>query len=282
MVAGSNLSSLVSEAVRSVYERDGIVVLRNAFDDAWVECMREAFEKAMAAPGPHSENYAAADGGGRFFADVEIALRLPEFDRFIRKSPAAEIAGRIMASSEIRYFDDHLLMKEPGTTKTSPWHQDQPYWAVSGRQVCTVWLPLDHIAENVSVEFVRGSHRWEAFNPLHFGDDSPYEGTGLPPMPDIDAEREQYDIVGFAMEPGDCLVFHAMIVHGAPGNFGASRRRAIATRWAGDDARYCVRPGEISIPVDLPAGLTDGDVLAHERFPVVWSAPRRAIADGKD
>ena len=34
-------------------------------------------------------------------------------------------------------------------------------------------------------------------------------------MPDIDADRSAYDIVGYDMELGDCLVFQAMIVHGA-------------------------------------------------------------------
>ena len=262
----------VFDSARTTYERDGVVLLQGAFEENWVELLRDAFERALAEPGPHSEDYSANDGQGHFFADIEIALRLPEFDRFMRESPAAEIAARIMGSSTVRYFDDHMLIKEPGTAKRSPWHQDQPYWAVSGRQVCSVWLPLDRVSEDVAVEFVRGSHRWKAFNPRHFADDSQYGGTGLPPLPEIDAGREKYDIARFAMEPGDCVVFHAMIVHGAPGNTTSSRRRALSIRWTGDDARYCVRPGETSIPTEPPAGLSDGDVLEGERFPLVWSA----------
>ena len=272
-VATPALSSLIPESARSTYERDGVVPVRHVFDGSWVDFMREAVERAMVEPGPFAEEFDSDDGQGRFFIDVELALRLPPFERFVRESPAAELAAHVMGASRINYFDDHLLVKEPGTASRSPWHQDQPYWAVSGRQVCSVWLPLDPVPEDLSVEFVRGSHRWEAFTPLRFRDDAPYEGTGLPPVPDIEAHREHYDIARFSLEPGDCLVFQAMIVHGAPGNSGTHRRRALSVRWAGDDARYCVRPGEGSVPTENP-GLADGDVLDCERFPVVWSARR--------
>ena len=271
MTDAPNPAHLITPSVRSTYERDGVVAVPRAFDAQWVAFLRDAIEHAMREPGPHAVNY-SEDGSGHFFGDVEVALRLPEFERFARGSPAPGIAARITGSSRLNYFDDHILVKEPGTAKRSPWHQDQPYWAVSGRQVCSLWVPVDPIPEEVAVEFVRGSHRWEAFSPYHFEDLRPYEGTGLPPMPNIEAERERHDIVRFAMEPGDCLVFQAMIVHGAPGNLGRARRRALSVRFAGDDARFCIRPGEISVPTELPADLAHGDVLGGERFPLVWSA----------
>ena len=269
MTVPTSPPSPITEATRATYERDGVVAVRDVFDEGWLELLREAADDAMAAPGPFAEDFDGGDGRGRFFIDVELALRLPEFGRFMRESPAAEIAARMMGASKVNYFDDHLPVKERGTAIRSPWHQDQPYWAVSGRQVCSLWVPLDPVPEDVSVEFVRGSHRWEAFSPLHFRDNAPYRDTDLPPVPDIEAHREQYDVARFALEPGDCLVFQAMIVHGASGNTGAHRRRALSIRWAGDDARYCVRPGEGSVPTENP-GLADGDVLDCERFPVVW------------
>ena len=162
-------------------------------------------------------------------------------------------------------------MKEPGTAARTPWHQDQPYWAVSGRQVCSLWLPLDPVPREVSVEVVCRSHRWPEYNPAHFSDGSAYADTGLASLPDIEAERAKHRIVGFAMEPGDVLAFQAMIVHGAPGNMGRFRRRALSTRWAGEDARYCVRRGEVAIPTSDP-GLKHGDRLDSNRFPLIWSA----------
>jgi ectoine hydroxylase-related dioxygenase (phytanoyl-CoA dioxygenase family) len=257
---------------REEYEREGVSCLRSIFPLEWLSFLADAIEEAMAAPGPHAEEYTKERGAGRFFGDLELAERLPSFRRFARESPAAEIAGRIMGAREARFFYDQLLVKEPGTRERTPWHQDQPYWAVAGRQVCSLWLPLDPVTDEVAVEYVRGSHLWPEFSPYHFKDGTLYAGTGLPPLPDIDRERERYRIARFPMEPGDVLVFQAMIVHGSPGNESRNRRRALATRWTGDDARYLRRRGEVAIPTKDP-GLADGAPLEGERFPLVWSAP---------
>ena len=261
----------MSPAERESYERDGVVCLRGLFSADWLEFLAAAIEDAMAHPGPHAEEYTPKGGAGRFFGDLELFHRLPAFRRFALESPAARIAGEAMGATRVNFFYDQLLVKEPGTAERTPWHQDQPYWAVSGRQVCSVWLALDPVPEDVGVEYVCGSHAWPEFSPYHFADGTPYAGTGLPALPDIEKERSKHRIARFAMAPGDCLVFQAMIVHGAPGNRGAGRRRALSTRWAGDDARYCRRRGEVAIPTSDP-GLAHGDRLDSERFPLVWSA----------
>lgn len=261
----------LSPEILQTYETEGVVCLRQAFDENWIDHLKSWVEIAIQSPGPHAEEYESPDGGGRFFGDLDIARRHEGFREFVQNSPAAEIAGRVMQSRKVNFFYDQLLVKEPGTSAATPWHQDQPYWAVSGRQVCSVWFPLDPVVEDVCVEYVAGSHNWQAFNPQHFSDGSQYEGTGLPPLPDISAKRERYDIRRWALEPGDCLVFQAMIVHGAPGNNSTHRRRALATRWTGDDARYCLHAGETAIPTRDP-GLKDGDSMDCEDFPVVWQA----------
>ena len=265
------LATHINKEHRDQYERDGVVHVRSVFSPEWLAFLSDAVEEAIASPGPHAEDYVARGGSGRFFGDIELSLRLPKFMRFVLESPAAEIAGRIMGASRVNFFYDQLLIKETGTSERTPWHQDQPYWAISGYQVCSVWLPLDPVPEEVSVEYVCGSHLWPAFSPYHFANGTPYAGTGLPPLPDIEANRDKYRLSRFALQPGDCLVFQAMIVHGAPGNAGQHRRRALSTRWAGDDARYCPRPGEIAIPTEDP-GLAHGERLDSERFPLVWTA----------
>ncbi len=256
---------------REAYERDGVVCLEAIFPLEWIDFLSGAVEEAMRTPGRNAEEYTPRGGTGRFFGDLELFDRLEGFRRFALESPAAEIAGRIMGATRVNFFYDQLLVKEPGTQERTPWHQDQPYWAVSGYQVASVWLPLDPVPRSAAVEYVRGSHRWPEFSPYHFSDGTPYRETGLQPLPDIEAERDRHGIVRFAMEPGDCLVFQAMIVHGAPGNPTPRRRRALATRWTGDDARFRRRAGEVAIPTEDP-GLEHGAPLTCERFPLVWQA----------
>jgi ectoine hydroxylase-related dioxygenase (phytanoyl-CoA dioxygenase family) len=261
---------LISDSDRASYERDGVVCIRGAVDRWWLDFLAGAVEEAMALPGPHAEEYTPKGGAGRFFGDLEMAERLPKFRRFVLESPAARVAAEVMGASRVNFLYDQLLVKEPETAERTPWHQDQPYWAVSGYQVCSVWIALDPVPEEVSVEYVAGSHRWPEYSPYHFADGTPYADRGLPPLPDIDAKRDAYRILRFAMAPGDCLVFQAMIVHGAPGNSGRNRRRAVSVRYTGDDARYCRRRGEVAIPTSDP-GLAHGALLDCARFPVAWT-----------
>jgi len=254
----------------AAYDRDGVVHLPGLFDPVWTRLMADAVDAAIAAPGPHGEDYVAPGGGGRFFGDLDLWRRHAPFRHFVLDSPAGEIAATIMGSSTATFFYDQLLVKEPGTAERTPWHQDQPYWAVDGRQVCSLWVPFDPVPAETSVEFVAGSHRWDRFNPRHFRDGSPYAGTGLPPLPDIEAERARHDIRRFELVPGDCLAFQAMIVHSAPGNASTRhRRRALATRWLGDDARFAIRAGEVAIPTSDP-GLAPGARYAGPFYPQVW------------
>ena len=65
-----------------------------------------------------------------------------------------------------------------------------------------------------------------------------------------------------ARAPGDAVVFHGRLVHGAGGNASAGRRRrTLALRFAGEDARW--REGEAAFVIaDYRAG-EDSLVLQH-------------------
>jgi ectoine hydroxylase-related dioxygenase (phytanoyl-CoA dioxygenase family) len=255
------------------FHEHGVVKLAGIMPLDWIEFLKPAVDEAMADPGPFAEEYAKGDG--RFFGDLDVSRRFDRFRRFVHESPAAEIMAAMLESKKINFFYDQLLVKEPGTSERTPWHQDQPYWAVRGRQVASIWLPLDPVGRDSAVQYVRGSHLWPEHNPHHFIDDSPYQGSGLPELPDIDAASDEHELLSWDLEPGDCIVFHAMIVHGAPGNRSTRhRRRAWATRWTGDDACYAGRAGEIGYPPFDP-GLKDGDPMDSDYFPVIWHKQRR-------
>ena len=154
------------------------------------------------------------------------------------------------------------------------WHNDQPYWPIRGWQVLSIWIALDSTtAETGRVEFIRGSHKWDRwFQPEVFGKTAainPYErNPDFEDIPDIEADRDSYDIISWDLEPGDVYVFHAMTVHGAGGNnSGTRRRRGYTVRYTGDDVIYDVRKG-LSQPL-LCDELDPGDPLDSTRYPVV-------------
>jgi len=268
------LARPIAQAEIDAYQKDGVVCLRGVFSPEWVEKMRAGFELAKQERGPLAQCYKEKGDAGEFFFDVDVWSRLAPFRDFVLESPAGEIAATLMKSSFARLFYDQVFIKEPGEVAPTPWHQDQPYWQVDGKQVCTVWMPLDVVPKETVVEFVAGSHRIETmFSPIAFSEgNAPYD-TSMPPVPDIEGHREDYDLVGWDVEPGDCLVFQAMILHGAHGGSHiARRRRALATRWVGDDARFVVRANKTNIPT-FESGLKPGDPIAGPMFPEAW--PRR-------
>jgi ectoine hydroxylase-related dioxygenase (phytanoyl-CoA dioxygenase family) len=217
----------------------------------------------------------------RLFTDRYLWREHPLIRSFVFESGVAGLAGELMRASSARFYFDQLLVKQPNTAEPTPWHQDIPYWPFLGRQICSVWVALTEatVAES-SLEFVRGSQRWNKyFAPVAFGTKAAWAAEFRGERcPDIDAARDQYDIVGFDVEVGDALVFSAWTLHGAPGNVGAKRRVALSTRWLGDDATWAPHPGCDPTVKQGDVSIAPGDYPADDdRFPEAWSANGGAV-----
>lgn len=274
MIATDTLprTAAIADADIAAYDADGAVVLRGVFAPAWIETLRAGVERNLREPSPLAKRYTPDGRPGMFFGDYCSWRRIPEYEDFLRRSPAGAVAGALMRSRKVNLFHEHVLVKEPGTTEPTPWHHDQPYWTVDGTQVMSLWIPLDPVTRDVCVEYVAGSHRWGIwYTPTRFADSRahPAKDPNFVPIPDIDGDRGKYRLLGWDLEPGDCIAFHALTLHGAPGNRGRHRRRAFATRWTGDDARFVLRDGFMSPPppADAPP---PGGAMDSDAFPVVW------------
>ncbi|MGI9483423.1 MAG: phytanoyl-CoA dioxygenase family protein [Hyphomicrobiales bacterium] len=254
------------------YASDGVVFLEGVFSD-WVDLLRAGIEKLMADPSPRERSYTPDDGTARFFQDLVNWQRIPEFNDFVFNSPAAEIAAGLMGSDTARFFHDHVLVKEPGTSIVTPWHQDQPYYCTAGEKSASFWIPLDEVPQETALQCVAGSHLWgKIHRPKRFDGSDLYESDTSEEMPDIDANKEDYNIVSWAMKPGDAVVFDFRIVHGAAANTGQlQRRRAFSARWVGDDAVFVDRKGRGSPPFNHLT-LKTGEPLDGPDFPLVYNS----------
>ena len=253
------------------FNRDGAVVLRGLFKD-WIEPLRTGVERNMREPGPFHRDYTPEGGGGRFFGDYCNWNRIPEYRAFVYDSPAPRAAKALMGAAEVRFFHEHLLVKEPGADVPTPWHHDQPYYCVEAPKSVSLWLPLDPVPRATCLELVAGSHKWgRLFRPRRFsGIAYDHKSDRLEEMPDISAHRDDYRILGWDLEPGDAIAFDFLEVHGAPGNLSAARRRAFSSRWFGEEAVYADRGGETSPPFPQLIGkLQAGDALPADDFPVI-------------
>jgi ectoine hydroxylase-related dioxygenase (phytanoyl-CoA dioxygenase family) len=270
----------ITEATICAFEQDGAILLRQVYGEKWIRLIEAGIERDLEDPGPYGRVQSGPDDPGRFFTDYYMWRRIPELRRFALEGPGGAIAARLTRSWQINYFYDGLFVKEGGTAKPTLWHQDQPYYNVDGTRLVIMWIPVDPVPRETSLQLVRGSHRWGRwFVPKFVKDDRTLAGADnrYEPVPDIDGERDRYDIISWDVEPGDCIAFHPMMLHGAPGNDRLTqRRRAISTTWLGDDAVYGERQAEVEPRIEGHR-FTPGDRLTVESvFPRVW--PRGDMA----
>jgi ectoine hydroxylase-related dioxygenase (phytanoyl-CoA dioxygenase family) len=256
----------------AAFERDGAVALKGYFAD-WVEVLRAGIARNMAEPSADVKIYKGRAGGGRFFGDYCNWDRIPEYKDFIFNSPAAEIGRQLMGTKTARLFHEHVLVKEASAGVATPWHQDQPYYCVDGNDTVSIWIPLDHLPRDRTLEFVGGSHKWgKYFRPERFDKTPLNENDGLEEVPDINGNRDSFNVIGWALEPGDAVAFNYKTLHGAPANNSASeQRRAFSLRLLGDDARFARREGVKTSPPFRGVTLAHGAVMNSPEFPVLIS-----------
>ncbi|GAA3662677.1 phytanoyl-CoA dioxygenase family protein [Acetobacter lovaniensis] len=262
---------ILDEMTVRTFQAEGVTIVRGAFTD-WIEPLRAGLAATMAAPSPLERSY-HPEGSAPFFQDLCNWQRIRQFRDFVEKSSAAQIAAQLMESQEVRFFHDHELVKEPGTTLVTPWHQDSPYYCVTGDKTLSLWIPLDPVSKAQCLECVAGSHLWGVTHrPRRFDGSRLYENDTMPEMPDIDTDRDAYAIRSWDMAPGDAIAFDFRMIHGAPATTDSTqRRRVFSARWVGDNARFADRAGKGSPPFSHVV-LKEGDLLDGPDFPLIYKA----------
>ncbi|WP_445633065.1 Phytanoyl-CoA dioxygenase [Nostoc sp. DSM 114161] len=211
------------------FERDGVICVKNAVDDIWVERMRTAVDKNISIPGP-LEDKNAPRPEGRVEHASSLWLVDADFRALVFESPLARLAAQVLKTEKLNFLADGFFVKKPKVNSRVGWHNDLPYWPIQGWQCCKIWLPLDPANEkNGRLEYIKGSHRWgkelrEGSNPSWF------------------VEPEAYELLSWNMEPGDCLIHHFLTIHHSVTNISSRQRRAVVTNWTGDDVTYYQRP----------------------------------------
>ncbi len=285
---------LFDAAEREAFKRDGAVRLRGATSPACVDQLRRGMERNICEPGPFFRRLSEPGQPGDFLIDMWSRERIPEFQAYIETSGVAEIAATALGEPQARLLQDTWFAKRAGTIERTPWHHDTVIFG----PFLSIWVALDPIPKAASLEFIRGSHLWNRyFMPqsyfasesgaamlreteryyLDYHRSAPKTGTEsgvsrFEPIPDIEAERGRYDIISWDMEAGDCIVFDALTLHGAPGNPSAEDARRFVTRWVGSSAVLAPH-GENTIGVlrqqgfEVPFGV--GEPVHGRLFPLL-------------
>jgi ectoine hydroxylase-related dioxygenase (phytanoyl-CoA dioxygenase family) len=264
-------SSIIADDLVAQFQRDGATCVRQLFRPDELAELCAGIDLNLAAPSPRAKVASSASDPGYFIEDFCNWQDNPHYRHFIVESPLAQVAARLMQSKTARLYHDHMLTKEPGTRQATPWHQDQPYYNIEGRQNISFWIPVDPVSRAATLEFVAGSHLGPWLMPRSFMDSQAkwFPEGSLADLPNVEANRAAFPILGWDLQPGDLVCFHMLTLHAAGGT--DTRRRVFSVRFLGDDITHAPRRWKTS--PDFP-GLIDelpaGSPMNHSLFPVIW------------
>lgn len=211
--------------------------------------------------------------------DASLAVEMGWNERIDRYwelvQPLAPIAGRLMNSRSVRFYNDHLFLKNAGKSEPTVWHQDLPFWPFSGNQITAAWIALSPVPSGGSeLHYLKGSHRTgvchrPATQAMKLPDHPDFLALAL--CPDYFDQADRSELCSWAMEPGDVLWHDARTIHGARANpADYPRRTGLTVRFLGDDVRWDIQP-YMHAPLK-GAGLSRGQsIVESSDFPLLWS-----------
>lgn len=220
----------------SQFHGQGYLSLPPLVDDGELAQLRDIFDRLLAPP----------DGGGKgVFYDLtgddpdagltkESVPQLlhpchhaPELSRGGAWSAALDIAEQLLDLGHHHRDDlivrDHAIVKPPGSTGTTPWHQDEAYWEEDlSYQELSVWIALQPTTAKMGcMQFIPESHKGQVLSHHSWNND--------PNIIALEVDDGQVDTargVPCPLPAGGATVHHARLLHYTTGNASTEPRRA--------------------------------------------------------
>jgi ectoine hydroxylase-related dioxygenase (phytanoyl-CoA dioxygenase family) len=253
------------------FARNGAVVVRGALSAEEIARLTRGIDQNLAAPSSRAKVASDPNDPGQFIEDFCNWQDNADYRATLFDTALPALAAQLMGAEKVRLYHDHMLTKTAATRQKTPWHQDQPYYNIEGRQTVSFWIPVDPIPREATLEFIAGSHLGPWLMPRSFRDSQAkwFPEGSLSDLPDIEKDRAAYPILGWALQPGDLVAFNMLTLHAAGGS--QSPRRVFSARYVGDDVTHAPRPWTTSPEFpDLAEVLPAGAPLDHPLFPVVF------------
>ena len=147
---------LVSEEQIQVFERDGAIRLEGLVGEDWLAKLRAAAGEAM--------DMAPNDPGMYYFKRIRLWRKITTFGSLCTESHLPAVAAQLLRTEKINLLYDQLFVKDASMVERTTWHNDQPYWPVRGDGALSFWIAIEDLDATMgTLEFIRASHRWEAW-----------------------------------------------------------------------------------------------------------------------
>lgn len=233
-ICATSIKTMNSDQYKQDFADQGFFIVRQGFSDQDVQEMRARLEDIVAGRFAREGRRFQADTNSGRYEDVdkvETGYRGPnvayrkiadlEYDEVFLTKLQSDWIRRICSEflGPVNSIMRVTMMDKPARGGTPlPWHQDVSlHWPTSVQPELALWFCLDPAtAATGTLEVISGSHRHGVIGRGHI-------------LPDeLESEYAPADrVVTVETEPGDCLFFHAALLHRSGVNVSDAPRRAI-------------------------------------------------------
>ncbi len=253
----------VSDAQVAFFRDNGYVRFDDVLSAEELEIVRRGMDRACAERKGLVRDLAAGEDGGRdrILQMLNLWEHYPEVRACIFGGRLARMAQRLTGSPSIYLYHDQALVKKPGPSAPTPWHQDQPYWPAKEPGMLSCWLALDDVSvARGCMQFIPGSHRWGEFPPISF--------TGGPALKDYldDEKKARWTPVPVELRAGSCTFHHGLTFHYTNANTTGHVRRALVAIFIPEGVTYAAEE-KMDTPFSDTITSRKGEPLRGRRFP---------------
>jgi hypothetical protein len=217
IMAQTSVSGLTSQQVEQ-YDNDGYTLYQHpVFAPEKFARLKQIFEENLALYGE--------DG---------LDIIHTKDDRLLEFLLSKEVLDLIepVIGPNIGLWSSHFISKPAGVGKATPWHEDSAYWnglisTMDG--ICTVWLAIDVVDKgNGAMKVIPGTHKSVGGFSAYEAVDDAENIFGTQIKPELIKEE---DAVYFELQPNECSLHEARIIHGAEANTSERRRAGYTMRY---------------------------------------------------
>ena len=245
---------MAAASLRDAFLNSGIVHVRNALDTQTVDAALACWTWSTENPGPgstrlfrdsmvHVDDLAAArllpsHEDGFFYQDISSPDSYPVYEPLINSPAIVNLLTGLLDCERAWFLGEQVFLKE-GNTPATGWHQDISDIPACGNDLIALWIALDAVDEETSLAMVRGSHKGPVYSSI-------YGRFEAAPIPNVDDCPDLFEVVSYACDPGDVVVFHLGCLHGGGRTRPGQSRRALALRFIGEQCFFESRtnPGD--------------------------------------
>tara|TARA_R110002072_G_C7974828_1_gene535258 strand:+ start:10010 stop:11086 length:1077 start_codon:yes stop_codon:yes gene_type:complete len=251
------------------FSNKGYIKLKNVIDPAALKLLRRQISSILL-------EVLGQKPGLAFRSNEMMWLHDDLVRRFVLSKRVAQIAAKLLNVDAVRLYHDNALSKEPGCGRT-PWHYDYHHFPIDSMNVCTAWIPLQRIPQEMGpLTFAAAMDTYKLVKNLSFNKfDASYDKE----LGKIFSENG-VPIDDSAFDLGEVSFHHTLSFHTAGANMTNESRMALATTYFEDGARLVSNPTMISGDFHkFMPGIKPGDLINSHYNPVCYDSVRQTAKE---